>query len=157
MQKVYPCLLLNEDCEAAVNFYVSLFADSSVKYIQRYGPHMPLPEGEVLVIEFFIRGQQFIALNGPKTQFTDAVSLVISCDTQEEIDRYYDGLAANGGQAMPCGWVKDRFGVVWQIVWSDINSLFLNENKEASQRAFQSMMTMQKLEIAVLKKAFEGD
>jgi predicted 3-demethylubiquinone-9 3-methyltransferase (glyoxalase superfamily) len=156
MQQVKACLLLNENTEEAVNFYVSLFDNSAIKRIQRYGPGMPVPEGQVLSIDFTISGQEFLALNGPKTHFTDAISFMISCEMQEEIDRYYDGLAANGGEEIACGWVKDRFGIVWQIIWGSMSKLLFGGDREATGRTFQAMMAMKKIDIEALKKAFNG-
>lgn len=109
-----------------------------------------------MTVDFTIKGQQFIALNGgPVYQFSEAISFFVKADTQEEIDRLYDGLAA-GGIAMPCGWVKDRFGITWQIVWPKLNQLISSGDAAASQRALKAMMQMKKLDIAGLQNAYDG-
>lgn len=156
MQQVIPFLWFNENAEEAVNFYVSLFPGSTINNMNRYGQGMPVKEGTVMTVDFTIKGQQFIALNGgPVYQFSEAISFFVKADTQEEIDRLYDGLAA-GGIAMPCGWVKDRFGITWQIVWPKLNQLISSGDAAASQRALKAMMQMKKLDIAGLQNAYDG-
>jgi predicted 3-demethylubiquinone-9 3-methyltransferase (glyoxalase superfamily) len=150
MQPITPFLWFNENAEEAINFYVSVFPDSSVGQMMRYGPGGPGPEGSVMTATFRLRGQEFIALNGgPIYSFTEAVSFVISCEDQEEVDHYWNRLTENGGTPGRCGWLKDRFGLSWQVVPTALPRLL----GAGGKAAMQAMMKMDKLDIAVLEEA----
>jgi predicted 3-demethylubiquinone-9 3-methyltransferase (glyoxalase superfamily) len=157
MQDITPFLWFNNNAEEAVSFYVSLFGDAEIRKVKRTGPNLPGNEGAVFSIEFTIKGQEFIAMNGgPMYQFSEAISFFVNVHTQEECDRFYDGLA-EGGQEMQCGWVKDRFGVTWQIVPAGMGQLLFSPDAAASQRAMQAMMKMKKLDLPAIKKAYDGN
>jgi predicted 3-demethylubiquinone-9 3-methyltransferase (glyoxalase superfamily) len=148
-QKIIPFLWFDKEAEEAVNFYTSIFKDSKIKNIARYGKGGPAPEGSVMTVDFELAGQKFLALNGgPHYKFTPAVSFVITCDTQEEIDHYWNKLSS--GQFEQCGWLVDKFGLSWQVVPSNMGQLMTGPN---SQRAMQAMMKMKKLIIADLENA----
>jgi len=150
MQKISTCLWFDGRAAEAAEFYTSVFERSSL------GSSMPGPGGEPVTVEFEIEGRQFMALNGgPAFSFNEAVSLVINCDSQEEVDRYWDALL-DGGQESQCGWLKDRFGLSWQIVPTAMSSLLGGPDPEGSQRAMQAMLKMRKLDINVLQKAYDG-
>ena len=155
-RKIVPHLWFNTNAEEAVNFYVSLFADSAIGRIARYGDTGPGPKGQVMSIGFTLNGQQFAALNGgPMFQFNEAVSFLIWCETQEEIDSLYDKLL-EGGKAQQCGWVKDRFGLVWQVNYAGLQEMVSGADAAASARAMQAMMGMEKIDIQKLKDAYAG-
>ncbi|MCW3074107.1 MAG: 3-demethylubiquinone-9 3-methyltransferase [Flaviaesturariibacter sp.] len=154
MSKITPFLWFNTNAEEAMNFYVSLFKSASIGNISRYGPGGPGPEGSVMVASFELEGQQFAVLNGgPMYQFTEAVSFVINCDTQEEVDHFWNALTADGGQESRCGWLKDRFGLSWQVVPTALPKLLSNPDKAKAGRAMQAMMGMNKLDIKALEEA----
>ena len=156
MQDITPFLWFNDNAEDAINFYVSLFRDAEIRKVKRNGPNMPGKEGTVFSIEFTLKGLEFMAMNGgPVYQFSEATSFFVNGPTQEEVDRLYDGLA-EGGKELACGWVKDRFGVTWQIVPSGMGQLLFSQDAAASQRAMKAMMQMKKLDINAIKKAYEG-
>jgi predicted 3-demethylubiquinone-9 3-methyltransferase (glyoxalase superfamily) len=158
MSKITPCLWFNGDAEEAVNFYVSLLPDSRIETVQRNSVDGPGGKaGTVLVAEFTLAGLPFMALNGGMSvEYTHAVSFKIDCADQAEVDRLWDALTANGGQAVRCGWLKDRFGVSWQIVPHDLPKYIGGPNREGAARAMQAMLGMVKLDIAALKRAYEG-
>lgn len=154
MQKIAPCLWFDNNAEEAVNFYVSVFKNSKIKEISYYSANMPMPAGTVLTVGFQLFGQDFIALNGgPIFKFSEAISLTVYCDTQEEIDEYWNKLSddPNGGQ---CGWLKDRYGLSWQIVPTIMPKLVAD--KEKGPRAMAAVMQMKKLDIAKIQRAAEG-
>ena len=155
MQKITPFLWFKDQAEEAMNFYVSIFKNSKVGAVTRYGDAGPGPKGSVMTVAFDLDGQRFVALNGgPHFTFTPAVSFVVNCDTQQEIDMYWDKLSAGGDPAaQQCGWLKDKFGLSWQIVPSSLGSLTSGPN---AGRVMQALMPMKKLDIATLKKASEG-
>lgn len=156
MQKITPFLWFNDSAEEAVNFYASIFKDSKIKKVARYGDSGPGPKGSVMTVSFELNGQDFIALNGgPHYQFTPAISFVVNCDTQDEIDSYWDKLTA-GGQEVQCGWLRDKYGISWQIVPSAIGEIMSSPETEKVKRAMQAMFTMKKLDIKKLRDAFEG-
>jgi predicted 3-demethylubiquinone-9 3-methyltransferase (glyoxalase superfamily) len=156
MQKITPFLWFNDQAEEAANFYTSLFKDSKMGKIARYPEGSPGPAGKVMTVEFELFGQKFLALNGgPQFKFTEAISFVVSCESQEELDKYWDALL-EGGSAQACGWLKDRFGLSWQITPAIMGELMSGKDKEKSQRVMQAMMKMVKLDIATLKRAYEG-
>jgi predicted 3-demethylubiquinone-9 3-methyltransferase (glyoxalase superfamily) len=147
--KITPFLWFNDNAEEAVNFYAAIFPDTQVHGVTRYAPGGPGPVGSVMTMEFELAGQRFMALNGgPYYAFTPAISFVVTCDTQEEIDRYWAALTA-GGKEVQCGWLADKFGLSWQIVPRDLGKLL------KGPKAMQAMMGMQKLDIAALKAASE--
>lgn len=156
-QKIRPCLWFNTEAEEAANFYVSLFPDSRVLEVSRYGEGGPMPAGTALMVVFELAGQQFQALNGgPEFQFTEAISLSVDCATQDEVDHLWGSLTADGGEESQCGWLKDRFGLSWQIVPARLGELMSGPDAEASQRTMQAMLQMRKLDIAALERAYAG-
>ena len=156
MQKITPFLWFNNNAEEAVNFYAGLFKDAVIETITRYGEAGPGPAGSVMTIKFQLHGQEFLALNGgPHFSFTPAISFVISCETQEEIDRLWDAFT-DGGETMNCGWVKDRFGLCWQVVPSIIGKLMSDKDPARVKRVMGAMMQMIKLDIAGLQRAYDG-
>jgi predicted 3-demethylubiquinone-9 3-methyltransferase (glyoxalase superfamily) len=148
MQKITPFLWFNDNAEEAMNYYTSVFKNSKTLGVTRYGKNMPLPEGTVMTATFELDGQKFVALNGgPLFKFTEAVSFVINCEDQEEIDYYWNTLTGDGGSESQCGWLKDKFGLSWQVVPVNIGELVKN------QGSVQALMGMKKLDIAALKAA----
>ncbi|KKW89446.1 VOC family protein [Sphingobium chungbukense] len=161
MSKISPCLWFNGQAEEAARFYVSVLG-GSVDFVSHYPDDQPTPGpfkgGEVLMVEFTLAGESYQALNGgPEFGFTEAVSLSVSCKDQAEVDRVYDALTADGGSPGPCGWIKDRYGLSWQIVPREIMDLYKSGNGPGIQRMMAVMMTMQKLDAARMKAAFEGE
>jgi predicted 3-demethylubiquinone-9 3-methyltransferase (glyoxalase superfamily) len=158
MSKVSPCLWFDGEAEEAANFYVSLLPDSRIETVQKNSADGPAGKaGSVLVVEFTFGGQRFMALNGGmRVEYTHAVSFKIDCADQAEVDRLWDALLANGGQANRCGWLRDRYGVSWQIVPSVLPELLGGSDRAGAERAMQAMMQMIKLDIAGLKQAYEG-
>ena len=157
MSKIAPCLWFNGQAEEAANFYVSLFPDAAVLAVSRYGEGAPFPAGTALVVEFQIAGQRFQALNGgPQYKFTEAVSLSISCKDAAEVDHYWDALIRDSGAEGQCGWLKDRFGVSWQVVPDGLGALIADPDPARAGRAMQAMMGMKKLDLAVMRSAAEG-
>jgi predicted 3-demethylubiquinone-9 3-methyltransferase (glyoxalase superfamily) len=154
-QKITPFLWFNQEAEEAANLYVSLFKDSKILGVSRYGDAGPGPKGSVMTVEFQLAGQKFTALNGgPHFKFTEALSLFVDCDSQEEIDTLWSGLTTNGGQESQCGWLKDRFGLSWQIVPSRFMQMMQDKDPKRSQRVMQAMLTMTKFDIARLEEAY---
>lgn len=155
MKKVTPFLWFDNQAEEAVNFYISVFKNSKVEDIVRYGESGPGANGSVMTISFNINGQDFVALNGgPVYQFNPAVSFVVNCETQDEVDYLWEKLT-EGGKEVQCGWLTDKYGLSWQIVPEGISKL-LSGNTENSKRAMQSMLQMKKLDINELQKAYNG-
>jgi predicted 3-demethylubiquinone-9 3-methyltransferase (glyoxalase superfamily) len=153
MQTVTPCLWFDTEGEDAANFYVSVFPDSKILNVTRYGSAGPRTEGTVMTVEFELRGQQFVALNGgPDFTFSEAVSFQVSCETQEKVDAYWSALS-EGGEEGPCGWLKDKYGLSWQIVPSVLPRLLEDPDREKSQRVVAAMLKMGKIEIAELERA----
>jgi predicted 3-demethylubiquinone-9 3-methyltransferase (glyoxalase superfamily) len=156
MPKVSPFLWFNGAAEEAANLYVRVFGGTILE-VRRWGPGAPVPEGTVMTIAFEIDGQRFQAFDGGEgPHFTDAVSLWVNADTQEEIDRIWDALTADGGAGVACGWLKDKFGVSWQVVPPILGELLGDPDQEKSGRVMQAMLKMVKLDIAELKAAAEG-
>ena len=157
MSKITPCLWFDGEAEEAANFYVSLLPDSKIEVVQRNSIDGPGGKaGTVLVVEFKLAGQSFIALNGGmRFEYTHAVSFKIDCADQAEVDRLWDALSANGGQ-VERGWLKDRYGVSWQIVPAALPQLLGGPDRAGAQRAMQAMLQMVKLDIAGLQRAYEG-
>jgi predicted 3-demethylubiquinone-9 3-methyltransferase (glyoxalase superfamily) len=151
-QKISTCLWFDRDAEEAANFYVSLFADSRIVSITRYGKAGSGPEGSVLTVAFELAGREFVALNGgPHFRFNEAISMVVKCDTQAEIDRYWEKLL-EGGEAQQCGWLKDRFGLSCQIVPSGLDRMLRDEDPARSNRVMEALLQMVKLDIAQLEE-----
>ena len=153
MTRITPCLWFDTEGEEAATFYVSLFKNSRITEVSRYGEAGPRPAGTVMVVSFELDGQPFTALNGgPEFTFSEAISFQIDCQSQEEVDYYWDGLTA-GGEEGPCGWLKDRYGVSWQVVPSALIALLQDPDPGRSQRAMAAMMTMKKIDVAALHAA----
>jgi predicted 3-demethylubiquinone-9 3-methyltransferase (glyoxalase superfamily) len=157
MQKISPCLWFDGKAEEAMNFYMSVFKNGKTVNVMRYGEAGPGPKGSVLAVTFELEGREFIGLNGgPQFQFTPAISMFVKCQTQAEIDDYWEKLLAGGGKTQQCGWLTDKYGVSWQIVPTVLGEMLQDKDAAKSQRAMQAMMKMVKLDIAALKKAYEG-
>jgi len=156
MQSITPSLWFDTEAEDAANFYVSVFKNSQVLNVSRYGEAGPRPAGTVMTVDFELDGQGFIALNGgPDFPFTEAVSLQVNCETQEEVDRYWSVLS-EGGEEGPCGWLKDRFGLSWQIIPVALSELLNDPDAARAQRAMAAMLQMKKIDIAALRAAAEA-
>ena len=159
MSKISPCLWFNGEAEEAANFYVSLLPGSKIETVQKNVIDGPSGKaGSVLLVEFTLAGQRFMALNGGDTRFeyTHAISFKIDCADQAEVDRLWDGLLAGGGQAVRCGWLKDRYGVSWQIVPTALPKYLGGPDRAGAQRAMQAMLGMVKLDIEGVRRAYEG-
>ncbi|MDT9599028.1 VOC family protein [Sphingosinicella rhizophila] len=158
MSKITPCLWYDGDAEEAANFYVTLLPDSRMGDVTRSPADNPSgPAGMVLTVEFTLAGQDFVGLNGgPLFKFNEAISFQIECADQEEIDRLWNRIASNGGEPGPCGWIKDRWGLSWQINAARMTEMLKSEDREAARRAMEAMLEMGKLDIAKLEKAFAG-
>ena len=157
MQKITPFLWFDGQAEAAIKLYTSLFKNPKVHHITYWGDGSPFPKGQVMSSTFELDGQQFHAFDaGPQFQFTEAISFFVNCDTQEEIDHFWDGLTADGGQESMCGWLKDKFGVSWQIVPPVLGQLLGDKDREKAERVMQAMMKMKKIIIEDLEKAAEA-
>jgi predicted 3-demethylubiquinone-9 3-methyltransferase (glyoxalase superfamily) len=157
MQRIVPCLWFNDQAEAAVSFYTSIFKNSKVLGTSHYGDAGPGPKGRVMTIQFQLNGEEFLALNGgPHFKFTEAISLTVNCETQPEIDEFWDSLSA-GGQPVQCGWLKDQFGLSWQVVPRRLNELLGGDDAAGSQRAMEAMLQMGKLDVAGLEAAYRGE
>lgn len=157
MQKITPMLWFDNNAEEAVNLYTSVFKDAKITKISRYGKAGPGPEGSVMTAEFELFGQKLVALNaGPMFKFNEAISFVVNCETQEEVDYYWDKLTANGGKESMCGWLKDKFGLSWQITPTILMKLNTDPDKEKAGRVMQAMMKMKKIDIAAIEAAAKG-
>ena len=157
MGKITPFLWYDNNAEEAVNHYTSIFKNSRVTNIARYGEAGPGPKGSIMTIAFQLEGQDFIALNGgPMFKFNEAISLSVDCKTQQEVDKLWEKLSA-GGQPSQCGWLKDKYGLSWQIVPSVLIEMLQDPDAEKSQRVMQAMMQMSKIDIAALRRAHQGN
>jgi len=157
MQKITPCLWFDDRIEAAVNFYVSVFKGGRILDVSRYGEAGPLPAGTVMTMHFELAGQEFMALNGgPQSGFTEAVSFSIDCKDQAEVDHYWDKLTSGGGAESMCGWLKDRYGLSWQVVPEALPRLLSGPDKAGAARAMQAMLQMRRLVVAEIEKAYAG-
>lgn len=153
MPKITPFLWFNDQAEEAMNFYTSIFKNSKVLSVARYGPEGPGPAGAVMTANFQPDGLEFIALNGgPQFTFTEAISFVVSCETQDEIDHFWDKLSA-GGEESQCGWLKDKFGLSWQIVPPILMELLQDKNPSRAGKVMEAMLKMQKIDIKALQAA----
>jgi predicted 3-demethylubiquinone-9 3-methyltransferase (glyoxalase superfamily) len=157
MQKITPFLWFDNNAEEAMNFYVSIFKNSRIGITSRYGDSGPMPAGTFMVGTFYLDGQEFMALNGgPHYKLNPAFSMLVKCETQEEVDYYWDKLASDGGKPVQCGWLEDKFGLSWQIVPTMFLELVNRGDAEKTNRMMQALMGMTKLDIAELKRAYEG-
>jgi len=156
VQKITPFLWFNDQAEEAVNFYVSIFKNSRIVRVSRYGDAGPGPKGSVMSATFELDGQQFYALNGgPQFSFTPAISLFVNCESQAEVDELWDKLSA-GGRKDRCGWLRDKYGLSWQIVPSVLGKLLGDKNPSKSSSVMKAMLQMDKLDIARLQQAYEA-
>jgi predicted 3-demethylubiquinone-9 3-methyltransferase (glyoxalase superfamily) len=154
-QKITPFLWFDTQAEEAANFYVSIFPDSEILGVSRYGEGSPGPAGSVMTVAFRLAGQEFTALNGgPHFTFTEALSFVIDCGAQDEVDHYWDALTADGGEPSQCGWLKDKYGLSWQITPRVLIELLQDEDRERANRVMQAMLRMTKIDIAKLQEAY---
>ena len=155
MQKITPFLWFNNNLEEAMNLYVSLFKNSKIVSVKRSGESGPGPKGSVMSATFELDGQQFLALNGgPHFTFTPAISMFVNCETQDEIDELWEKLSA-GGEKSRCGWLKDKFGLSWQIVPAGLGDMLQDKNPQKSKSTMQAMLQMNKLDIEKLRQAYE--
>ena len=155
-QKIKTFLWFDDQAEAAVNCYMAGFKDSKITHVARYGEAGPGPAGQVMVIEFTLAGQQFVALNGgPHFKFTEAISLMVTCEDQAEVDRLWNHLVA-GGAPSQCGWLKDKYGLSWQIVPRRFMEMMQDKDSARTARVFAAMMQMRKFDVAALEKAYAG-
>lgn len=154
---IRPCIVFNDRCEEAINFYVSLFPSSKVLSLVRSESDAPIPKGKVLNASFQLGGHEYFAFDGgPSFTFTEGISMMVTCETQQEIDRYWTALIADGGEEGPCGWCKDRFGMSWQIIPSVLGQYLSDSKSGDSAAAMQAMLKMKKLDIAELRRAYSG-
>ncbi len=157
MQKIVPFLWFNDQAEEAMNFYVSIFRNSKVMSVTRYGDTGPGPKGTVMMATFQLEGQDFYALNGgPQFTFTPALSLYVNCETQEEIDELWMKLS-EGGEPNQCGWLQDKYGLSWQIIPTVLGKMMQDKDPTKSQRVLKALLQMKKLDIARLKQAYEKE
>jgi predicted 3-demethylubiquinone-9 3-methyltransferase (glyoxalase superfamily) len=153
MKEIVPCLWFDTEGEEAAEFYTSVFPNSKILDVSRYGEAGPRPAGTVMTVNFELNGQEFLALNGgPDLTFSEAISFQVFCEDQDEVDRYWAALS-EGGEEGPCGWLKDRFGLSWQIVPTRLSELLSDPDPERSQRAMKAMLGMKKIDIAELERA----
>jgi predicted 3-demethylubiquinone-9 3-methyltransferase (glyoxalase superfamily) len=156
MQRISTCLWFDRNGEDAARFYVSVFKNSKIRAVTHYGEGMPLPAGTVLTVAFTLDGREFLALNGgPVFQFNPAISLVVSCRAQKEIDEYWRKLS-KGGAPGQCGWLTDKFGVSWQIVPAELDKLISGRDPARAQRVLSAIMKMEKLDLRLLERAYAG-
>jgi len=154
IQKIKPFLWFDTQAEEAARFYCSVFKNSKMLEVQRYPEGAPAPAGSVMIASFELEGMQFVALNaGPRFKFTEAISFVVTTESQEETDYYWNKLTADGGQESACGWLKDKFGLSWQITPRALMQLLSDPDKQKAQRVMQSMMAMKKINIPELERA----
>jgi predicted 3-demethylubiquinone-9 3-methyltransferase (glyoxalase superfamily) len=157
VKTITPFLWFDKDAEEAANFYVSVFPNAKLGSIARYGEAGPGEAGAVMTVEFELDGQRFVALNGgPQYKFTEALSFVVNCETQDEVDNYWERLS-EGGEQGPCGWLKDRYGLSWQVVPTVLPELLTDPDPAKAQRVMSAMLEMRKIEIEPLRRAYEGE
>lgn len=157
MKQITPFLWFDKDAEEAASFYVSVFPNAKIESVARYGETGPGESGAVMTVEFELDGQRFVALNGgPQYKFTEAVSFVVNCENQDEVDEYWEKLS-EGGEKGPCGWLKDRYGLSWQVVPTVLPELLTDPDPEKAQRVMAAMLQMGKIEIEPLRRAYEGE
>jgi predicted 3-demethylubiquinone-9 3-methyltransferase (glyoxalase superfamily) len=157
MQKITPFLWFDDKAEEATNFYVSIFKNSKVGTITRYGEAGPGPKGTAMSVTFQLDGQDFFALNGgPVFKFTEAISFFVNCETQQEVDELWEKLSA-GGEKSRCGWLKDKYGLSWQIIPSVLTKMLGDKNRGKARRVMEAMLQMDKIDISGLKQAYDGE
>ncbi|MBN1657832.1 MAG: VOC family protein [Anaerolineae bacterium] len=157
MQKITPYLWFDNQAEEAAEFYTSIFDDSRILEVARYGPAGPGPEGTAMNVVFELEGQKFIALNGgPYFKFNEAISFYVECETQEEVDELWNRLTADGGEESMCGWLKDRYGLSWQIIPKALPELLGDPDPEKAGRVMQAMLQMRKIDVNDLRHAYAG-
>ncbi|HEV8124629.1 MAG TPA: VOC family protein, partial [Gemmatimonadales bacterium] len=155
MPKITPCLWFNTEAEQAARFYTSIFKNSKIGKILRYGDAGPGPKGSVLTVNFELDGQEFQALNGgPEFKFTEAVSFTVHCKNQDEVDEYWEKLT-QGGHEVECGWLKDRYGLSWQIIPTILPKMLNDPDQEKADRVMEAMLTMKKIDIEQLERAYD--
>jgi predicted 3-demethylubiquinone-9 3-methyltransferase (glyoxalase superfamily) len=155
MQKITPFLWFDGKAEDAMKFYLSIFKNSNILSVTRYGEEGPGPKGTVMTASFLIEGQEFVALNGgPQFTFSQAISFVVNCETQEEVDKFWEKLS-EGGEKQQCGWLKDKFGVSWQIVPIVLVEMLQDKDPEKSKRVMAAMLQMDKIDIKTLRQAYD--
>lgn len=161
--QILPFLWFDAKAEEAANYYVSLFKNSRIDNVSRYGDGGPMPAGTAMVVEFTLNGQEFMALNGgesadaPQSPTKGAIALFVSCETQDEVDDLWTKLQDGGGRSMQCGWVQDKYGFAWNIVPQGLGDLLGSDDRERANRAMQAMMQMDKLDINELRRAYDGE
>ncbi|HUA73192.1 MAG TPA: VOC family protein [Solirubrobacteraceae bacterium] len=154
--RIMPCLWFDTQAEEAANFYISVFPDSRIVHVARYGENGPREAGMVMTVQYELNGNPFLALNGgPQFQFDEAISFTVTCDDQAEIDHYWERLS-EGGRESQCGWLDDRFGVAWQIVPKGMGEIFAGADAEGAGRAMKAMLGMRKLDVQALRDAAAG-
>ena len=157
MSKITPFLWFDNNAEEAVQFYTSIFRNSKILQTSRYPEGAPGPKGSVMTMKFELNGQEFIALNGgPHFKFNEAISFEVNCETQKEIDEYWEKLTSGGGKEVQCGWLKDKYGLSWQIVPAALGQLMADKDPMKAKRVTQAMLKTVKLDIEALKKAYQG-
>ena len=157
-QKITPNLWFDGEAEDAANFYVDVFPDGRILEVTRYPEGSPGPAGEVMTVEWELMGQRFTGINGgPRFKFDEAVSFLIGCEDQEEVDYYWERLLAGGGEESQCGWLKDRYGLSWQVVPKGMEEVFSDSDPKRAERAMQAMLKMRKLDLAALQAAADGE
>ncbi len=155
MQKITPFLWFDGNAEEAINFYISIFKDSKIMTVTRYGDEGPGPKGTVMAASFQLQGQEFVALNGgPQFKFIEAISFVVNCETAEEVDEFWEKLS-EGGEKSRCGWLKDKYGLSWQIVPTVLPKMLSDKDAGKSKRVMKAMMQMDKIDIKKLKEAYD--
>jgi predicted 3-demethylubiquinone-9 3-methyltransferase (glyoxalase superfamily) len=156
-QRIKTYLWFDHEAEEAANLYTSIFKDSKILNVARYGDAGPGPKGTAMTVNFQLEGQEYIALNGgPMYKFTEAISLLVDCETQEEVDRLWNKLTADGGEESMCGWLKDRFGLSWQIIPTALFRLMSDPDPEKSRRVMEAMLQMKKIDVPTLERAHAG-
>ena len=155
MQKITPFLWFDTQAEEAMNFYISIFKNSKVVGVSRWGEAGPVPKGTAMSATFELDGQKFMALNaGPQFKFTEAISFFVNCETQDEVDEFWEKLS-EGGEKSRCGWLKDKFGLSWQIIPSALGEMLNDKDPQKSKRVMEAMMQMGKIDIKILKQAYD--
>lgn len=155
MQRITPFLWFDDKAEEAMNFYTSIFEDSQIVSVTQYGEAGPAAKGTVMSATFRLNGQEFIALNGgPRFTFTEAISLFVTCETQQEVDELWEKLS-EGGETQQCGWLKDKYGLSWQIVPTVLGEMLKDADAEKSRRVMEAMLQMDKLDVQTLRQAYE--
>src|SRR5436309_8047042 len=157
MEKINALLWFDSEAEQAAKFYVGIFKNSKIGKIAHYGEDGPRPRGSVMTVEFTLERVDFVALNGgPQFEFTEAISFNVNCETQDEIDYFWEKLSADGGSTGPCGWLKDKFGLSWQVSPVVLGDMLADPDRAVAGRVMKAMMEMEKIDIAALKKAYEA-